>query len=71
MIHCGIQEMQHPHKNRIANNQSNEGENAVSSPNKISSADDIIREVRRPYVSEIKPHIGEVSIIAKKTEAAN
>ena len=67
-MHCGIQEMQHPHKNRIPNSQSNEGDTAVSNPNKISNTDDIIRELRRPYVSAIKPHIGEVSIIAKKTD---
>ena len=60
--------MQHPHRNRIANSQSNEGDNAVSNPNKISNTDDIIRELRRPYVSEIKPHIGDVSVIARKTD---
>ena len=60
--------MQHPHKNRIANIHSNEGENAVSHPNKISNTDEIFREVRRPYVSEIKPHTGDVIIIARKTD---
>ena len=34
----------------------------------MSNIDDIINEVLRPYVSAIKPHTGDVIVIARNTD---
>ena len=43
------------------------GENAVTNPDRKSSIEDIIKDLRRPKASEIAPQIGEVIVMARNT----
>ena len=66
-----MHDMQQPHMKRSTNNQVKEGENAVNIPNQKRSIDEIIKDFRRPYVSEMNPQTGDVRVIEKNTNVVN
>ena len=68
VTHCGMHDIQQPHKNLNATNDLYEGENAVRSPNNNKSVDDVTNDFRRPYTSEMNPQTGEEIAIAIKTD---
>ena len=63
-----MHEMQHPHKKLRSNNAPKEGANAVNNNSHINITEDNIKEVRRPNLSEINPHTGAVTVMAKNTD---
>jgi hypothetical protein len=68
ITHCGMHDMQQPHRNLKTTNQVYVGENAVISPSNNRRVDDVTKDIRRPYASEMNPQTGDEIAIAINTD---